>query len=284
LVLKKAVLPLVHVLQFFTGGIEAYMNLCNTFKKLACETWNMLKKAKELSCPYGEETITDVNLHQLIMYQNEYPTESSGLKIKIWNKIQEGHHGGDWEWWFTGTSKQWFGIRIQAKILNHSDNFEHLHYRTKKIFQRNRLIQKCREEGLMPLYCLYCYWEKDMMSYPVSWKCEKHEGIEEFGCSLIDAYKICEIYPKKHLTDVLENMIPWHCLFCCDEFAKGDLPNRVRSVLINFAGTTHNRNSVIFQLHQSPPDYVKEIMNNEKPEINDRYLKGITIIAEECEF
>jgi hypothetical protein len=258
------------------------MNLCNIFKQLEQETWNRLKQARNISCPYGEETITDINLHRLITYRIEHPTEPNQLMTKIWNKTYEGRHGGDWEWWFTGPSKKWFGIRIQAKILDHFDNFEHLHYRSgkMKVLQSDRLIQKCNDENIMPLYCLYCFWEEDKL-YPVSLKCKNHVNIEEFGCSLIDAYTVRDLRPKKHISDVSDKMFPWHCLFCCKDLGKIDLPNRVKSMLINFAGIFHNTNPNIFELHQEPPYYVSEIMNGLEQKIHDRYLKRITVIADE---
>ncbi len=263
------------------------MKLCDTFRKLSFETWYKLYSAKTVDMQLGEETITDINLLELkLKHGNEIIT-------KTFTKPKESNTGADWEWWLTGKSKKWLGIRIQAKILNHKTNkYEHLHYyknnkqKTKK-YQSDRLVKSSMSDSIkrIPLYCLYSYW--DNLNYNVKWKCGSYpEVIDSYGCSFISAYDVVKLRQgnKCNLSDVLDYMIPWHCIICCKGFGGDDLPSRALNTIMELTKISsiveNPKNKPKFKLYDEPPEYVKLLLSNDLTELTDEHLRTITIINE----
>ena len=123
------------------------MTLCETFRDLSNETWAFMGKARGVLHQPLEETITDNNIIEIKL---RHPAE---VITTTYNKRQEAGTGADWEWWFTNSKKNnWFGVRVQAKILKFKgERFEQLHYNN----QTDVLIAKCKQGGLVPLYCFY---------------------------------------------------------------------------------------------------------------------------------
>ncbi|MCL2442880.1 MAG: hypothetical protein FWD13_05370 [Treponema sp.] len=259
------------------------MTVFEIFRKIAIETWYKLSLAKELDIALGEETITDINL--LTIKSACHPM----IKLKKFNKREEGKEGADWEWWITGKSNKWVGLRIQAKIINFkTNNYISLHY--KKGEQYKNLISRSIENNAIPLYCLYTICDKSQITDKFhSNSC----GLtyETYGCSFVDAFIVNKIKNKKHISDLIHDMFPWQCIFCNLEFDYDDLPNKVLSVFKRqtqlFAecyDITHETDKYIqnFYLSDAPPDYISRFMKNPNAEIiaPDNELAGIMIISE----
>jgi hypothetical protein len=239
--------------------------LCNTFKRLAFDTWNLIAKsrrannqAKNRTSPsgfkIGEETITDINMLELIL---SHPNQ---VITTTFNKKEEGKNGADWEWWFVQRNR-WIGFRVQAKILEiNTDTFEHLHYNKaeytyiidpttnktigrkkvipeKRVFQCNKLIQDALRtidqngsicSPKIPIYCLYLQTDD-----PTRLK-RKLCLRELWGCSLLNAFQVKKIQseninadaswqnPSEDLTKVESHLRPWHWLVCYSANRSGD--------------------------------------------------------------
>jgi len=131
------------------------MDICKAAQRNSAWIWNSLHQAQRLKTKLGEESVTDfflLNFRKLV---------TRNLDIKSFTRQAESINGSDWEWewWLTGPSKQWLGMRIQAKIISAStDSYEHLHYAPKGVAQVERLINEAHKYSKIPLYCLYSHW------------------------------------------------------------------------------------------------------------------------------
>jgi len=213
------------------------MSICETFRNLSLKTWLLLGDGRAVGHQIGEETITDINLLEL---KKRHPME---IVVKGFSKPEEGKIGADWEWWFTGTSGRWFGMRVQAKIINfRTDSFPHLHYRRNKgsRYQSDLLIDRAllSNPPLVPVYCLYSNWPQSIFGQMSRW------GIsslcwEFLGCFLVSAFAVIELRrqgSKRHILDLQPYMHPWHYLVCCTDANhpfENDLPSRAAKYFRN---------------------------------------------------
>ena len=153
--------------------------LCDTFRTLSYKTWDLLGKGRSVHCQMGEETITDLNLLELIVRHTKQ------VVTHIFTKPAEAATGADWEWWFTGGGK-WVGFRAQAKILElRTETFSNLHYKTSKGYQADILISSALSgtPPRIPIYCLYLHWCPQSDALP--WPCGSFTSTpESFGVSL----------------------------------------------------------------------------------------------------
>ncbi|QXD16779.1 hypothetical protein GQ464_007535 [Rhodocaloribacter litoris] len=277
--------------------------VCNTFRYLAYKTWNLLSSARLVQYQPGEETITDINVLEL--------KKRHHLQIvtQTFSKPEEGKTGADWEWWLTGSSRHWFGFRVQAKVINLNTNkFEHLHYKSpkSKLYQSDRLIVNALRSKvpLVPLYCLYSHWNGDLHSQLF---CCLTFGIapEFFGCSLMSAFDVRQLRLQGNVLDlssVRPHFYPWHCLVCCSGYGVTDLPSRARS----FWHEVIRRNEISMKasedeeldsdeladlreiynnldLAEDPPMHVSQLLSGELAEPPDQDIGGVIIVRESQE-
>jgi hypothetical protein len=266
------------------------MNIREIFKKIAIETWYFLDNARSIDFQPGEETITDINLLKL---QLEKHLE---IIINKFTKPEEGTNGADWELWITGKSKKWLGLRMQAKIIDFkTNNFKQLHYKCgkeKNVLQTDKLIEHSKNDNAIPLYCLYTHCDlKDITDF----RCRTDAGIyEAYGCSIIDAYRVKELYQKdksdSSIKSLFPEMFPWHCLFCHFTLGDMELPETILSVLTHFRMVIAeckpsfidiNEHIKKYELLDDPPKYVDFIKNNPNSicKMPDEDLAGIIIIG-----
>lgn len=260
--------------------------ICNTFKRLALDTWDKIALSRRVNFQLKEETLTDLNMLELKL---RHPGQ---VLTTVFSKPEEGVNGADWEWWFNINGTDWIGFRIQAKILNiYSDRFEHLHYRTASTgdFQSDKLIRRALTASppLIPLYCLYLQTDNPVRIH--HWACRSFAPTKDLlGCSLLGAFDVRRLRATNidHLSDVEQLIKPWHCLVCCSAFGKGNSINNIDGyVKSNFKMD----NDLVKDLEitipasfvtQKPPSYVTTIVQNENyKEIlpPDKDLDGIMI-------
>ena len=258
------------------------MTLCDTFRRQAIWTWDSLRQARDASCQIGEESLTDFNLLRIrVRHPHEVFTHT-------FTKPQEAKTGADWEWWFTGPSRQWLGFRIQAKVIDlRTDTFNHLHYRTTAgAYQSDVLVNNARASGppRIPVYCLYMNvsnWRalrgaSDCGSYPVT--------ARSLGCMLVDARQIQKLQLSalaRGVQDILPFATPWHCLVCCNGYATGDLPARVLAFWKLRQAEPATAESEVSELTDTPPSYINALMRGELPEPPDDIgLRTVTVFRE----
>lgn len=153
---------------------------------LAQKTWAIINDSRNVQFQLKEETFTDLNMLAL---KKHHPNEVS---IKVFTKNMEGEVGADWEWWFHLNRTNWIGYRVQAKIINiHSNEFEHLHYKSKGTYQCDKLIANALKatQKTIPLYCFYLHSETPFTPGRKNCICYKHIS-ELYGCSLTSAFSV----------------------------------------------------------------------------------------------
>jgi hypothetical protein len=203
------------------------IDVCTVFKNISHDVWRSIEKTKSQNRSPKEEAITEERVFSSLF---ELPQEK--IKTIEYSKIKEGREGADWEWVFIGKDQSTFSIRVQAKVINpHHERFEELHYKTKSNgYQSDLLIDRAKRNQALPLYCLYNYFEGADLSK--MWSCSSHQNtLNNYGCGLIDAYEVKQLRlsgNKKDLTDVMANLVPWHCTVCCKMDNELSLPHRVR--------------------------------------------------------
>ena len=124
--------------------------LCQTFQRLANETWEHIEAAEQVGMAWSEETNTEALLLELCR------KHSNEVLVSAFTKRREASIGADWEWWFVGTSA--YGMRVQAKRISlPKETFGHLRYRAKWSTQdqMTTLIRMVRLHHLTPAYCFY---------------------------------------------------------------------------------------------------------------------------------
>jgi hypothetical protein len=260
-------------------------------------TWNQLRDARTLGYQLGEESITDFLVLNL--------KKNGGKKffIKSFTRHAESLNGADWEWWLTGSSGLWLGMRIQAKIINfQSLKYEHLYHRNKHGYQADLLIKDANRNGVIPLYCLYTNWDaRRHRAKRLCWNCKP--SIRHYGTSILSANIVRSLLPYNiiHLDFLYKHLMPMHCILCPkSKPATGDLPERSleylqRNKLIEITSKDNGEKSLNL-LQSQPPLYVTQLLDKqygvnvkgkdfyEKVEtdlpIDDLRLKHITIIKE----
>jgi len=270
-------------------------------------TWNKLREARKLGFQLGEESITD------FLILNIKKHGGSKLRVDSFTRHKESLNGADWEWWFTGPSGKWVGMRIQAKVLKlDTEKYEHLHHHNKNGQQVDLLVQDALRNRMIPAYCMFTNWEPSKYNTP--WKCKSHKtSVRHYGTALLSSKKVKQFSKKKttHLSAIIEHLRPMHCMFCCSGSSIKDLPHRalhyaksnglldfqfntdkslsfekVRREFDNYVGDEEYRDDKYFELliHDNPPYYVEQVISGELDgdflDVHDERLKTVTIFRE----
>lgn len=207
------------------------MKLSQTLGHLARRTWKLLAQGRANAIQLGEETLTDLNLLHL---KAGHPHE---VRTHIFKKHAERRTGADWEWWFAGASGKWFGMRVQAKVLDvHSNSFRHLHYGPKHSCktQCDYLIESCSatKPSPVPAYCFYSQWQPESIK-PDLLSRGGGCAVEFYGCALATAGVVLALRGGRgrrkqfDLAQVIPHVVPWHLLVCREQNNELDLATRV---------------------------------------------------------
>ncbi len=246
-------------------------------------TWNKLREARNHDFQIGEESITD------FIVLNIKKWGVGKISIDTFTRHAESLNGADWEWWFTGPSGKWLGMRVQAKVLNlESEKYEHLHHQNRHGFQVDLLINDATKNKVIPLYCMYTNW--DPKKYKASWNCQTHKPtVRHYGTSILSPYKVKKLQLKKEtsLSSVINSLKPMHCIFCCEGFGGKELPDRALNWLSGNGLLSHTDDNMEY-LRNSPPYYVNQILEGELEDdfidVHDERLKRVTVFKElSCE-
>lgn len=264
------------------------MRLCQTFKQLALRSWDLLTQGRSNSFQLGEETLTDLNLLAL------KAGHSHEVCTHVFHKHAERKTGADWEWWLTGRSRKWFGLRVQAKVLDfRSNSFKHLHYGPRHYHksQCDYLIESCAatNPSPVPAYCFYSQWQPETIGTGLLTRgggC----AFEFYGCALATAGVVCGLRGgrgrarQSALEHVIPYALPWHLLVCQKENETEDLPTRAcaawkreaiareQSLLNSLGERRRNELQQALQARgqvrvwDAAPDYVSAIVNDVEPD------------------
>jgi hypothetical protein len=264
------------------------ISLCEEFRRRSSGTWRLLERAYRVDQKLHEETITDINLLEI--------GSKCGSQIitRPITKPEEGKVGGDWEWWLTGSSRKWLGLRVQAKVLNVStETYEHIASAPKGNFQAKRLIRSSLSASpkRIPIYCLYNFWPSNREATRI---CRSYDSEKSFGCTLMDALgaKPKILAKKRALSEYLPPIqVPWHWLVCRTDYGGLDLPERALNLWRNqmrrtqTVGAADEDRDVYEQLFSvsivdTPPEYVSALIHESEVIVDDPFLSRITVFQE----
>jgi len=257
------------------------MDLCEIVIKNSGWVWNRLREARNNDFQIGEESITDFVILNLKKYG------AGKIVVDTFTRHKESLTGADWEWWFTGPSGKWLGMRVQAKVINlKNEAFEHIHYKSKHGFQVDALIKDASKNALIPLYCMYSNWEP--YKYKPTLNCKTHSHtVRHFGITILNPTTVKKLLPETQLKKILKHLNPLHCIFCCSGYGGTDLPSRALSYSKQIGlieADVADTETQISYLKEMPPYYVLQLLegglDNDFIDLQDENLKRVTIIKE----
>lgn len=192
------------------------LQLCQSFREQAEWVANKLSRADHLRMAYSEETITENVLLALAERHS-----GRDLVIRAYTKREEGTGtrktnglptGADWSFWFADGNNRGIELRIQAKRLFASGEYESLDGRGGKGTQID-LLEKNRGNAI-PLYVFYNFDDLFIHKTASRNQCNGWNFFRsgEFGCTYAPLTSI----PKKNKPTYCDIpvMLPWHTLVC----------------------------------------------------------------------
>jgi hypothetical protein len=259
------------------------MELDQIALKNSAWVWDNLREARSHDFQVGEESITD------FIVLNIKKWGAGKIIVDTFTRHKESVNGSDWEWWFTGPSGMWLGMRVQAKILNlASEKYEHLHHKNKNGQQVDLLVNDARKNRLIPIYCMYTNW--DTKKYKAGWRCKTYKpSVRQYGTAILNPgiVKKLQIKNETSLNSIIHDLKPMHCLFCCSGFSIGDLPNRAigwlhGSGLLEVDAKQESRFDSF--LRKEPPFYVHQLLEgglkDDFIDVHDDRLRRVTVFRE----
>ena len=148
------------------------------------DTWRRLSLAQSLGSRFGEETITDLLVLEMLQ-----SLRSNAFRVDYLNKQQESKWGADLLVWILQQSGDSRFLAIQAKKLYPSGRYEAInHHMSNGVRQIDLLEDFARQYHAIPLYLLYNY--PDSQERGSYWNCCKPEALEQLDCTLVPIWKI----------------------------------------------------------------------------------------------
>jgi len=247
--------------------------------------WNNLREARKLDFQIGEESLTDFIILNLKRWG------SGKIAVKNFTRHAESLNGADWEWWFTGPSGKWLGMRVQAKVLNlASEKYEHLHHKNRHGSQVDLLISDAKKKRLVPLYCMFTNW--DTKKYKPSWVCRSHKPtVRHFGTAILSPHSVKRFQTSNEtrLSSIIGSLRPMHCIFCCSGYGGSELPERALNWLkgANILQSTDDEEAHtegVEYVRDEAPFYVHQVLEGNFEgdfiDLHDERLKRVTVFRE----
>lgn len=228
--------------------------LCTAIQQDTRWIWSELKKSNAVDHKLGEESLTDFFILKLLQQK------PFGFCIRTFTRPQESVTGSDWEWWLGSRSRGWLGMRVQAKTINVASGcYEQLHYIPRSgTPQVEQLISDASHHRLIPIYCLYTYWDT-ARGRTLPRFTGKRLRKTEYGVSWVSATAVRD--NKSRNIDLhywFPKLVPLAKLFCVDlsaypSFAEAILNNLMLANIINGddEGGVAQR-----WIHAELPDYI----------------------------
>ena len=255
-------------------------SICETYKRLADQTWERIEAAERVGMRWSEETNTETLLLQL---RQRHPSQ---VLIAAFSKRREASVGADWEWWFVSQTGA-YGMRVQAKRISlPKETFGYLRYtpRGHTNDQMTTLIGRARADHLAPAYCFYVasqthrrdgVWP-DVISPPPS---------QPSGC-LVGHAEVIRAARSNRLDRLASALMPWHLLVCPRE-GRGDLTSRASAAMrsiargelaiapsIASAERSEDADPYLPEARAQPPSYVRRLIETGPEDIGDFALDG----------
>ena len=193
-------------------------------------TWTTLGLANQLRARFGEETLTDLLVVDMLPHQR-----TRGFWLRPTTKHAEGWCGADLFVALRHQTGRWSRLALQAKKLHRDDYYPMWKGRQSCASQLENLERFARQFHALPLYLLYNHSNTAQRSE--HWHCSRPFAEGQLGCTLVPSWHIRRMIrrPPPRNFDFAHNVRqskPWRCAFDC--------PDAERS-LIQMAFRTQHR-------------------------------------------
>ena len=185
---------------------------------VAHRTWSILGRAKALRARFGEESLTDLLVLDMLLYQR-----ARGFWLSPTTKQEEASCGAGLLVAVRHRTGHWSRFVLQAKKLYPGDNYRMLNGGQKCFDQLNKLERCARQLRALPLYLLYNHTNSALASQ--HWRCTQPFAAEQLGCTLVPSWHIrqmiCGWSPRTfdQAHRVNQSML-WRCAFDCPDAEK----------------------------------------------------------------
>lgn len=189
---------------------------------LAIDTWDRLSLSHHLGIPTGEQTITDINLLEIVR------ANLATLRVYKAQGRNEPEKGFDWEWWVGGPGTGYWRYSIQAKKLNlNTGCYQCVRHAVGPRWQIDILEDFARAQHTIPLYCLYN--AAPAPGEQEHWHCARPFVRKHLGCSLaplgvvrpLHRRRIRRTFARMHQDP---RVLPWHCILAPSNSKTVQLP------------------------------------------------------------
>jgi len=187
-------------LQELYAKLEQEKSVCAWASIYSSYVWNKIGFMRSLS----RGRIAEPTLTQDLVFQFHYMADGSELPVKLYEAWDESANGNDLEF-FIEKGNGYLHLPMQAKLISADGKYHKLHHKVAGKYQIDLLLDYANKHGAIPLYLLYNHsvsaaLECEMTDYKPVKKDEdlfnSEEGVhlEEFGCSIVSAKHLKELY------------------------------------------------------------------------------------------
>lgn len=194
--------------------------LCDAIDQLSEATWLEMEQGYRTRQPLDEESVTSYHLMRLA-------AAVPSIFLEKHSRRREARSGADWEIW-VGRPGGYLGFRVQAKILKPTTSTAHyaslFSSKAKATTQLETLINNARVGR--QTFPLICFYNSQLSSSEVaSLGCPRLASQPMLaGWTVASAVAIrnrLKSNPSKRFRDLVPDMLPISCLFCCPRLRGG---------------------------------------------------------------
>ena len=190
-------------------------------ERAAERTWSTLGLAKEFRARFGEESLTDLLVLDMLPHER-----ARGFWLRPTTKRAEAWCGADLLVAVRHQAHSWYLLALQAKKLNPDNNrYPALAYVSRSAEQLDKLERFARQYHALPLYLLYNH--SNTVSVSHHWHCQKAAFDErQLGCTLVPSWHIRRMLrrppPPRDFDSAhrVKEARPWRCAFDCQSAEK----------------------------------------------------------------
>ena len=183
-------------------------------ERVAQRTWLTLGRAEQLQVRFGEETLTDLLVLDMLSHRG-----TRGFWLDPQTKRDEGQHGADLLVTVRHQTGRWSQFAVQAKKLYPDNRYQMLNRVSESHIQLKKLERFARQYHALPLYLLYNHSQTAERSK--HWHCHKRFAKRQLGCTLVPSWHIrrmlCRPPPPRDFDSAhnVSQSRPWRCVFDC---------------------------------------------------------------------
>ena len=184
-------------------------------ERVAQRTWSTLGCAQQLRVRFGEETLTDLLVLDMLPHQR-----TRGFWLSPTTKHAEHRHGADLLVAVRYHTGRWSRFALQAKKLYPNDKYPMLNGGPKCHSQLDKLDVFARQLHALPLYLLYNH--SNTVQPSKHWHCSQPFDVGQLGCTLVPSWHIRRMISRPlprnfDLAHKVSQAKPWRCAFDCPD-------------------------------------------------------------------